>query len=100
MGLEYGISITIVFIACIIADNMLKTHVFKKHWKAFLITYVLGFIVGIPWDNIAVLRGHWIMSPEYTTGIALGYSPIESLGVLATWLLIPIISWEYFKKRK
>jgi len=97
MGLEYALLSIGIFVACIVADSILKTNVFRR-WKALLMAYGMGLIIAIPWDIFAIARGHWWLGESYLIGINLVNVPIEELLVMANLLFIPIIAWEYFKR--
>jgi lycopene cyclase domain-containing protein len=98
MAYEYlFITFGILIIAFLVDRFALGGRIFKK-WKALLFTYVFGFILVLIWDNLAIARGHWWYNNQCLTGIKMGFVPIETFILLADFILVSVLAWEYKNK--
>ena len=66
-----GLLITTVFF-----ERKFKVHIYSSKTERFFIP-LLFFMVGIIWDTIAVINGHWYFNEDNLVGIKIGVLPIE-----------------------
>jgi lycopene cyclase domain-containing protein len=98
MGIEY-LAVTLgVLMVCILVDAYLKTEILTKKRRAFGITYVIGILL-MSWDGFATTRGHWWYGEKFMLGISIFNAPVENFVLLAVFILISIIAWEYFGRK-
>ena len=71
--------------------------------KQLVVTVGFFFVVGIIWDIIGVIRGHWAFQYQNLTGIIVGVLPLEELlfmlivpyGILVFYKLFRIFNIVY-----
>jgi lycopene cyclase domain-containing protein len=59
----------------------------------------LPFVVFVVWDAIAIERGHWTFSADYTTGWRIPFDvPIEELAFFAVIPICALLSFESVRR--
>ncbi len=65
----------------LLAATLLLQRVFRVRPYATVregaLTTVITFAVGVAWDSVATLRGHWTIASDRTIGLTVGVLPIE-----------------------
>lgn len=80
---------------------LIRYRMFKEMPIRILTYLILAFILGMTWDYIAIIRGHWFFPKEALLGIYTGIIPIEDIILmLALVLIAAAILGEKSKSRK
>lgn len=75
--MEYLLILSIFLLTAVYLEWKFHVHLYDSR-KQTLIATMIFFVVGIAWDSLGVLRGHWLF-PEAaaTSGIFIGVLPLE-----------------------
>lgn len=76
MPYEYLLALVIIFLISLAVSFKFKLKIFNN-FKQLILFYIILIPIAIAWDNIAVVRGHWLYPGRGILGIFLGYVPIE-----------------------
>ncbi len=74
--MEYLLIEIIIFIFLFLSQQYYQVKIFRAK-SQFIVFWLWIFVVGILWDQYAVLRGHWYYPGNGTLGIFIGKIPLE-----------------------
>jgi lycopene beta-cyclase len=102
MKAEYFILLGLIIIFPLVLSFDAKLGLYRQ-WRALGLAIIGMSLPFWIWDIVAVARGHWWFSQQYTVGLQLLGLPVEE------WLFFPIVgfvsifTWEsarYFRGRR
>ena len=105
--MEYLIIEIIIFALLYLSQRYYDIKIFRTKIQ-FLVFWLWVFVVGIIWDQYAVLRGHWIYPGKGTLGLFIGKIPLEDYifmiivpyAILVAYLISDKIAVSHSKGKK
>jgi len=75
-------------------EFVFRARVYRR-WRRLVLAMLPVIAVFVVWDVIAIARGHWWYSPDYTTGVILpGALPLEELVFFIVIPLCGLLTYE------
>lgn len=95
--MEYLLILLFLLTLSIFLEWKYKIKLYNSRRERFLIP-LMFFIIGIIWDSVGILRGHWVYEGPGLIGITIGVLPLEDYLFV---LIIPyfiLTSYKVLKK--
>lgn len=87
--MEYLLVLLALLASAVWMERRFHVHLYDSRRERIVVTAVF-FVVGVAWDTVAILRGHWSFNSEHLVGVTIGVMPLEEylfILIVPFWIL-------------
>lgn len=98
MNFEYLNILVVLFAVAYYLERKNSIHIFKNRKQAIYFS-VIAIIIGVVWDQIAIMRGHWSYPKGGSLGIFIGYMPLEDYFFIFVVYFFALTLYQVIRKK-